>query len=94
MSGFLQHRHPGMIMLVDVDAGYDKQISTAFWGPSNRIHGWLVPKGEVERHLADFQEHREVGQQYELVIWSYNDEEYAGTWLFSDKGAVFGERRI
>lgn len=63
---------------------------------SNRLNGWIIPKDKAVEFDILFSQNLDLfeWEPYKSFIWAWNDTHVHGGWLYSFKGAVFGETVI
>jgi hypothetical protein len=93
LNSLIQKEFPGKIFFVKAEKECLSRFSGSFFGPSNRISGWLIDESEEEifQNLFDSGYIDSAWDDYEISIWSYFDGEYSGKWLFSFRAPSIGE---
>jgi len=93
LSGLLRIKYPGKVFCFDAQEECLSRFSSNFWGPTNRINGWLIKEEDIGLFDVELSNNN-VGSEwdeYRFSIWAYFGGEYTGKWLFSTNGPIFGE---
>ena len=93
LNSLIQRKFPGKIFFVKAEKECLSRFSGSFFGPSNRISGWLIDESQEEifQDLFESGHIDSAWDDYKISIWSYFDGEYSGKWLFSFRAPSNGE---
>ncbi len=93
LNSLIQRKFPGKIFFVKAEKECLSRFSGSFFGPPNRISGWLIDESQEDifQNLFDTGHIDSAWDDYKISIWSYFDGEYSGKWLFSFRAPSNGE---
>lgn len=95
LQNLVNQKYGSVFFFAASENAISKMKYNAFEG-SNRLNGWIIPKDKVAEFNILFSQNLDLSEweRYKSSVWAWYDTHVHECWLYSFKGAVFGETVI